>query len=105
MARREAGTLNTNTAATVLDEVEITVNTAVTASASKGDRMYWAVTILDKDAFIRFLPAATDASTRKGIFLKKNTTYEMPAGTIYTGEISIINKKNGEKPTYYITEF
>ena len=97
--------INTHDTATVADEVEITVNTAVTAVSSNAARLYVAITILDKDAFIRLIPAATDASTRKGIFLKKNETYELPADNIYTGEISIINKKNNEKPTYYVTEF
>jgi len=96
---------NTNDTATVANEVQITVNTAVTALSANADRIYVAITILDKDAWIRFIPAATDASTRKGIYVKKNAVYEMPTDNIYIGEVSIINKKNGEKPKYLITEF
>ncbi|MBL4940970.1 MAG: hypothetical protein JKY81_04830 [Colwellia sp.] len=97
--------INTRDAATVDDEVKITVNTAVVAVAANEDRLYLAISIIDKDAFIRLMPAATDGSERKGIFLKKNTTYEFPTDNIYVGEISIINKKNNEKPVYYVTEF
>jgi hypothetical protein len=103
--RKQGANANTNDESTVSDFVKITVNTAVVAEVANALRMYWAVTITDKDAFIRFIPAATDASTRKGIFLKKDQTYEMPADNIYTGEISIINKKNNEKPEYSITTY
>ena len=98
---------NTNKSdlATVSDFVKITVNTAVTVSAADDDRIYWAITLIDKDGFIRFLKAATDPSERKGIFLKKDQTYEMPVYNIYTGEISVINKKNNEKPEYSVTTF
>lgn len=105
MAAKPRRIKNSNDVATVTNENEITVDTAVVASVSNPARMYWAVTILDKDAWIRFIPAATDASERKGIYIKKNITYEMPTDTIYEGEISIINQKNNEKPTFYITEF
>lgn len=98
-------TFNTNDVAVVENEVEVTVNTAVTMLPANEKRLYVAITILDKDAFIRFMPASTDPSDRKGIFIKKNTTYEMPTDNVYTGEVSIINKKNNEKPTFYTTEF
>lgn len=96
---------NTNDTASVADEVEITVNTAVTALVANTRRIYVAITIKDKDAWIRLMPAATDATTRKGIYLKKDQTYELPTDNVYIGEVSIINKKNNEKPTFYITEF
>ena len=77
--RKQGANANTNDESTVSDFVKITVNTAVVAEVANPLRMYWAVTITDKDAFIRFIPAATDGGTRKGIFLKKDQTYEMPA--------------------------
>ena len=95
---------NSNDEATVLDEVKITVNTAVVAIPANPRRIAVIISIADKDAFIRFMPAATDNTNRKGIFMKKNTTYEMTADNVYTGEISIINKKNNEKPIFYTTE-
>lgn len=91
--------------ATVSDEVQITVNIAVTAVSANAERTYIAISIRDKDAYIRLMPAATDGSNRKGIYVKKDQTYEVPIVRIYTGEISIINKKNNEKPKYYITEY
>lgn len=103
--RVETGNINTNDEATVGSEVKITVNDAVTASPASDERLYIAISILDKDAWIRFMPAVTETSERKGIFMKKNTTYEMPTDNVYTGEISIINKKNNEKPKFHVTEF
>ena len=50
-------------------------------------------------------PASEDPLERKGIRLKKDQTYEFPIDNVYTGEVSIINKKDNEKPIYYITEF
>lgn len=105
MANRIGRNQNLNDTATVSDGVEITVDTAVTAVSTNSERIYLAITIKDKDAWIRFITAATDASTRKGVYIKKDQTYELPTDNIYTGEVSIINKKNNEKPTFYITEF
>ena len=106
MAKDKTGrNINTREAANVVNEVKITVNTAVTAVAVNSKRLFLAISIQDKDAYIRFMPAATEPSERKGIYIKKNVTYELPTDNIYTGEISIINKKNGEKPIYFITEF
>lgn len=89
----------------VSDFVEITVDVAVKVSDENPSRIYWAITVMTKDAFIRFIPAATDGAVRKGILLKKDQTYEMSTDNIYIGEISIINKKNGDKPEYSITTF
>lgn len=96
---------NTNDEATVDDEVEITGNVAVSAVPVNVARIYVAISILSEDAFVRFIPAATDNSTRKGVFVPKNSTYELPTDNMYTGEISIINAKNNKKPLYYITEY
>ena len=98
---------NTNQSdiAEVSDEIKITVNTAVTIAPIDKDRIYFAVSVRSKDAYIRFMPATTQPSERKGIYLKKDQIYEMPTDNIYTGEISIINKKNNEKPEYSVTTF
>jgi hypothetical protein len=90
---------------TVSDEVEITNNVANLAVSTNLNRLYLAISIIDKDAWIRLMPSSTDNSTRKGIKLKKDQTYELPMNNIYTGEISIINKKNNEKPKYFVTEY
>lgn len=105
MAFKNERTKNTNNVATVGDLIEITVDTAVVASVADSTRIYWAVSAREKDIYIRFMPAATDGSDRKGIYLKKDQFYEMPTDNIYTGEISIINKKNNEEPEYSITTF
>lgn len=96
---------NSNTAATVADLVEITGNVAVTAIASNTLRIMCIISITKEDAWIRFLPAATDNSTRKGIFLKKDQEYSIPTDNVYTGEISIINAKDNKKPQFSISEY
>ena len=96
---------NKNDEAVVSDGVEILTNSAVVGSQENSDRIYLAITITTRDAFVRLMPAATEPTTRKGVFLKKDQLYELPTDTIYTGEVSIINKKDNEKPKYYITEF
>lgn len=98
---------NTNQSdfAEVTDVVEVTVNTAVSVAPIDKDRIYFSISITSKDAYIRFMPATTQPSERKGIYLKKDQIYEMPTDNIYTGEVSIINKKNNEKPKFSITTF
>lgn len=105
MTRKIGRPINFSDTASVEDFVEITGDVAVIASAADSDRAFWAVTIISKDAYIRYIPAATDNSTRKGIFLKKDQTFTMDEDNWYFGEISIINKKNNEKPEYSITSF
>ncbi len=106
MANKTIGrNANTSDFAEVTDVVEITVNTAVLVAPIDKDRIYFAVSVTSKDAYIRFMPATTQPSERKGIFLKKDQIYEMPTDNIYTGEVSIINKKNNEKPEYSITTY
>lgn len=98
-------TQNTSDTAIVTDFVEVNTDNAFTVSPANKRRVFFAITILEKDAYIRFVPASTDPAIRKGIFIKKNLTYEMAPDNIYTGEVSIINKKGGEKPQFSITEF
>lgn len=85
--------------------VEILINSAVTAILPNPKRLFLSITITGKDAWIRMTPASEDPLERKGIRLKKDQTYEFPIDNVYTGEVSIINKKDNEKPIYYITEF
>jgi hypothetical protein len=98
-------TTNTNTEATVTAGVTLITNLATVLSVSNTLRIYFSVTTTDEPVWIRFIPAATDNAVRKGIFLPTNATYEMPSDNIYTGEISVINVKNGKNPITYATEF
>lgn len=101
--------INITDTAVVSDGVEITVNTAVTAVASNDDRLGLEISITVQDAWVRKMPAATDASTRKGtIIMAGGPPFRIPAGggeTLYTGEVSIINVKNGKKPVFTTTEY
>jgi hypothetical protein len=105
MALVEGGNLNKNTDATVDDGVEITGNVAVTAVSANNKRIRVAITITKFDVWIRPIPATTDNAVRKGELITKDTTFVLESNAIYTGEISIINVQNGQKPLYYVTEY
>lgn len=105
MSRNIGRNINVDSTATVTTMAVTTNNNALTVLSSNEDRLYVAISIRDEDAFIRFIPSATDPSERKGIFIKKDNTYELPTDNIYTGEISVINAKNNKHPEIYVTEF
>jgi len=97
---------NTNTDAVVSDGVTMTAGaTAETIASVNLQRISFSVVVAGFDAWIRFIPASTDGSTRKGFFVPKGATFEMQADNIYTGEISIINALGATKPVYYTTEY
>ena len=105
MSRNIGRNINVDDTAIVNSMVETTDNNALTVLDANPDRLYVAISIKGQDAFIRFIPAATDTSERKGIFIKKDNTYELPTDNIYTGEISVINSRNNRHPEIYVTEF
>jgi len=90
---------------TVNAGVALSGDTAEVAAVVNANRKYIAISVDDKAAFIRLMPAATDNAERKGIYVGKGQTYEFPASFIYTGEISIINAVGGQTPTFYVTEY
>lgn len=66
------------------------------------------IKIKGKDAIIRPLLASTDPADRKGHYRIKGATFSMTpdsSNNVYKGEISLINAKNGETPTYFIIEY
>ncbi len=100
--------LNVTDEVTVEDGVEITVNTAVVAVVLDNDRLGCEISILVQDAWVRKMPAATDGSTRKGELIEKGGTFSAQgknSDTIYSGEISIMNARNGKKPVFYVTRY
>ena len=106
MARNFGNNINHNTDATVAAGVTMTSGgTAETISVANDDRMAFTVSIRGFDAWIRLIPAATDGSAEKGIFVHKDDTWTMLPDNVYTGEISIINAQGNTKPTYYVTEY
>jgi len=60
----------------------------------------------DKAVWIRLYPAAQD-NIKQGIFIngkeQGRTEWSMPAGAMYTGEISAIAEEGN--PTIYVTEY
>jgi len=97
---------NTNSSdkAVVTNFMEVTVNVAVEVAIPNDSRMTWSLTLLSKDAHIRYIPATEDPTERKGPLLKKDQTWTMDSNNWHYGSISIINKKNGEKPKYSTSE-
>jgi len=105
MALRTNRNINTNDTATIALAGSISGNVAVLCVSANDDRIYVAITVTKKGAFVRLEPAATSNATRQGVLVSKDATYELPSDNMYTGEISIINIKTGDKPTFYVTEY
>jgi len=108
MAKKTGRTRNFNEKAIVGDGVALSTNVAVKvldAVKSTDPRMYVAITITTRSAWLRLMPAAEEPTVRKGILLLENGTYEMTADSPYLGEISIINTKNNDKPKFYVTTY
>ena len=104
MAEKIGRNQNVSTTSTVDDGVVVAGNSAVVAAAANPTRTYLAVTIRDENAWVRSIPAASDPAVRKGVFKAAGTTYEFPIDDVYTGEVSVINDKDGKSPTFYVTE-
>lgn len=106
--RIDGKNLNVTDEVIVEDGVEITVNTAVVAVTSDALRLGCEITIREQDAWVRKMPAATDGSTRKGEFIEKGGVFSAQSNksdTIYSGEISIINARDGRNPVFYVTRY
>jgi hypothetical protein len=54
------------------------------------ERIYVAIFSQNFDIWLKFQAASID-NDKKGIFIEKGQTYEFPADTLYTGEISAIS--------------
>lgn len=105
MTLKTGGNKNTNSLAVVTAEATMSDGAiAETLIVADESRIFFSVTITEKDAFIRLYPAATD-NTIRGVKVKKDQTWEMPTDNIYTGEISIIANKVTEEPHYFVTSY
>ena len=96
---------NSNTSADVQPVYTVATDVAEVLIVANTDRIYVAISVLNRSVFIRFQPAADDAAVRKGIHLSVGETYEIPLDNMYLGEISVINVKNGQAPEIYTTEY
>ena len=82
-------------------------DSANVAVAANSGRSSLSISILDADAWIRLMPAATDPTVRKGFPIVAGETWILPTSwwrALYSGEVSIINAVDGQTPTYYVTE-
>lgn len=99
---------NQNTAATATVPNGVTMTIGTTAETVIGvnlKRVRLAISVRGFDAFIRFIPASTDANTRKGEFITKDSPALILEGNdMFTGEISIINAQGAQTPTYFVQE-
>lgn len=80
-------------------------STAQTILTPNTDRLYVAISVRHRDVYVRFIPASEEPTNRKGIFVPKNNTYELPTDNIYTGEISVIAAQGSQSADVYVTEF
>lgn len=101
------GPFDAASSSTTSVKATISGNVAETVVSANSNRSVLSISVLDADAWIRLLPAATDGSVRKGIAIGQGDTWELPASwwrRLYSGEVSIINVLDGETPSYYVTE-
>lgn len=105
MTRLVGRNVNRTDESTVNDPVTIPGDVAIVAIVAREDRMYLAITVTVRDAFVRLIPAATDNTVRKGILVAAGQTYELAIDNVYTGEVSIINTRNNDNPIFFLTEY
>lgn len=104
MARVIGRNVNQDGDAIVNDPVSVGP-TAQTILPPNTDRLYVAISVRNRDVYVRFIPASEEPINRKGIFVPRNNTYELPTDNIYTGEISVIAAQGNQLADIYVTEF
>jgi len=83
--------------------VTLNSSTTITVVGSNTDRVGLIISNnSNRDVWIKFQPFGLD-DDKKGIYLFRNTNYEMPPLAIYNGEISAIAESGS--PTIYVTEY
>jgi len=93
---------------TQVDSYVLNSATAIIIAVTNERRLFFHVdnNFSDKAAWVRLYPAAQD-NIKRGIFIngkeQGRTDWEMPPGSIYTGEISAIAEEG--VPTIYVTEY
>lgn len=96
---------NVNDTAILSDAIALNASTSVTLSAGGTvlPRVFFAVSNnTNKEVWIKLQAASVD-DDKKGIFLPRNSYWEMIADSLYTGEISAI--ANSGTPDVYVTEY
>jgi len=93
---------DTNTASTVAD-IALNASTSTTIIAANADRIFFSLSnSTSNDVWLKLQSASVD-NTKNGIFIPKNSYWEMSTGTIYTGEISAIAEV--DSPTINALEY
>jgi hypothetical protein len=94
--------VNTNDTATLSDAISVDSLASTTLSSSNVDRIYVGITVRGKDVWLKLQSAATDDDA-KGIYMPKDSFYELPADNMYIGEISAIASSG--VASVYVTEY
>lgn len=91
-----------------LDPVVISGNVAEVALLANPNRKQATIYVEGGDLWLRQMPAANEPSNRKGIRpIENGGSYDLSPHAdngFYLGEYSVINKADGETPTFYVTE-
>ncbi len=101
MVRNIGKNINITDNATVSAAVSVG-NSSVTVAAANSERIYIAISPLKKNVFVKLQAASVD-NVKKGIFIPRGFTYELPVDNIYTGEISVIAESGNAD--VYVTEY
>jgi hypothetical protein len=95
---------NKNDTATMSDAIVINKTTSTTLSVANADRTYLLIcNTSSKKVWVKLQAASVD-NDKKGIFLKKETFWEMVTDNVYTGEVSAIGD-NDDNLDIYVTEY
>lgn len=104
----QRGSYDVGTITTIQTYAPGVANEAVLLLPSNPNRHSVYVYVVDKSVVIRPLDATVDPADRKGHIVNKEETFALTmdnSNDIYPGEISLINAKDGEFPTYFVVEY
>jgi hypothetical protein len=95
--------LNVNIEAVLSGAISLNALTSTTIITANGNRIFFAITNNGAKNIWLKLQAASVDNDKKGIYIPKQTYWEMPMDNIYTGEISAISISG--TPDIYYTEY
>ena len=101
MVKRIGRNANTTDESFISAPISVGSSVSTTLIAANEQRMYLAISVLDKDIWLKFQAASVD-NNKRGIFVGRNQMYELLPDNMYTGEISAICDVG--TATIYITE-
>lgn len=102
MVRNVGKNINITDTAAVNAPVSVGGASSVTLATANNDRIYIAISALTQNIFVKLQAASVD-DVKKGIYIPRGFTYELPIDNVYIGEISAISTAG--TAIVYVTEY